>query len=69
MTEARTLRRLAGSDEYSASETAIFDAAAAELEKLYELLRHADNVVMWEHTSARRGFQEEIEVALLTATS
>lgn len=36
----------------------------AENEKLRALLSHADDVVIWEHTSARYGFQEEIEEAL-----
>lgn len=35
-----------------------------EIERLRALLRHADDVVIWEHTSARSGFQEEIEMAL-----
>lgn len=38
--------------------------AAAEIERLRELLRHADDVVIWEHTPVRSGFQEEIEDAL-----
>lgn len=38
--------------------------AADEIERLRALLRHADDVVIWEHTSARSGFQEEIEMAL-----
>lgn len=36
----------------------------AEIAKLHRLLRHADNVVIWEHTTARSGFQEEIEEVL-----
>lgn len=36
----------------------------AEIERLRALLRHADDVVIWEHTTARSGFQEEIESAL-----
>lgn len=35
-----------------------------EIERLRALLRHADDVVIWEHTPARSGFQEEIESAL-----
>lgn len=37
---------------------------AAEIEQLRALLKHADDVVIWEHTPARSGFQEEIEAAL-----
>lgn len=33
-------------------------------ERLRDLLRDADKVVIWEHTPARAGFQEEIEDAL-----
>jgi hypothetical protein len=36
----------------------------AEIERLRALLQHADDVVIWEHTPARAGFQEEIEAAL-----
>ena len=35
-----------------------------EKERLLALLKHADAVVIWEHTPARSGFQEEIEAAL-----
>lgn len=38
--------------------------ARAEIERLLALLKHADDVVIWEHTPARSGFQEEIEAAL-----
>lgn len=37
---------------------------ATEIERLRSLLRDADDVVIWEHTKARAGFQEEIEAAL-----
>lgn len=40
------------------------EAAAGEIERLRALLKHADDVVIWEHTPARTGFQEEIEDAL-----
>lgn len=40
------------------------DDAADEIERLRELLKHADDVVIWEHTPARSGFQEEIEEAI-----
>lgn len=36
----------------------------AENTKLRCLLKHADDVVIWEHTYARSGFQEEIEEVL-----
>lgn len=35
-----------------------------EIAVLKELLHHADEKVIWEHTQARSGFQEEIEAAL-----
>ena len=35
-----------------------------DTERLKALLKHADDVVIWEHTPARAGFQEEIETAL-----
>ena len=38
--------------------------AADEIERLRFLLKDADKVVIWEHTAARQGFQEEIEAAL-----
>jgi hypothetical protein len=39
-----------------------------ERERLRELLAHADKVVIWEHTPARSGFQEEIEEVLGIST-
>ncbi len=42
----------------------IMDGQQAEIVRLCALLRHADDVVIWEHTLARAGFQEEIEDAL-----
>lgn len=38
--------------------------AGREIKVLRSLLKHADDVVIWEHTPARAGFQEEIEAAL-----
>jgi hypothetical protein len=40
------------------------EAAQRENAKLRELLKHADDVTMWEGGFARAGFQEEIEAAL-----
>lgn len=46
-----------------ALERAIADREA-EIGRLRALLKHADDVVIWEHTPARAGFQEEIEAEL-----
>lgn len=43
---------------------AALESDAKVIAALRELLRHADDVVIWEHTPARSGFQEEIEEAL-----
>ena len=42
----------------------VADERSEENVALRALLKHADDVVIWEHTPARSGFQEEIEVAL-----
>lgn len=53
-----------GNEMYSDAERIVLIAAADEISRLKELLKHADDVVIWEHTPARPGFQEEIEEAL-----
>jgi hypothetical protein len=40
------------------------ESDAKVIAALRKLLKHADDVVIWEHTPARSGFQEEIEEAL-----
>lgn len=47
--EAPTLRRFAGSDEYSATETAIFDAAADEIERLRDAAIMARDTLLFFH--------------------
>ena len=49
---------------YEATAEAQIKRLHDEIEKLEELLRHADMMGAWEATHARDGFQEEIEKAL-----
>ena len=50
---------------YEATAEAQIERLHDEIEKLKELLRHADNVMVWEEwPGLRHGFQEEIEAAL-----
>lgn len=44
--ESVTLRRMATSGEYSSTEEAIFDGAAAELERMSALLDGRDNFIV-----------------------
>lgn len=57
MNEAPTLRRFAASDEYSATETAIFDAAADEIERLRAASIMARDTLLFFHES--RGYVPE----------
>jgi hypothetical protein len=60
----KTAIKIGGLDETLEMVAGVLAQRDEEADKLRDLLRDADKVVMWELTPARRGFQEEIEAAL-----
>jgi hypothetical protein len=64
--DMESLRSIARRERHNGNEelAAIIERTADKVERLRDLLRHADAMVIWELTGTRPGFQEEIEEAL-----